>query len=81
MWQVVSPSQSGVSAVNSVVAFYDIHRRKGEALFFGSVPDTTRGKNCYAQFVLLSAPQSRFILYVLNKTDMIGGDVRQKTKL
>jgi hypothetical protein len=33
---------SGESAVNPLVAFYDIHGRKGEALFFYSVPDTTR---------------------------------------
>jgi hypothetical protein len=31
-----------VSAVNPLVAFYDIHGRKGEVLFFCSVPDTTR---------------------------------------
>jgi hypothetical protein len=39
---VVSPSQSisDVSAVNSLVAFYDIHGLKGEVLFFCSVPET-----------------------------------------
>jgi hypothetical protein len=31
-----------LSAVNPLVAFYDIHGRKGEVLFFCSVPDTTR---------------------------------------
>jgi hypothetical protein len=31
---------SGVSAINPLVAFYDIHGEKGEVLFF--VPDTTR---------------------------------------
>jgi hypothetical protein len=31
----------GVSAINPLVAFYDIHERKGEVLFFCSVPDTT----------------------------------------
>jgi hypothetical protein len=35
-------SISGVSAINLLVAFYDIHERKGEVLFFCSVPDTTR---------------------------------------
>jgi hypothetical protein len=29
-------------AVSHLVAFYDIHGRKGEVLFFCSVPDTTR---------------------------------------
>jgi hypothetical protein len=35
-------SISGVSAIYYLVAFYDIHGRKGEVLFFCSVPDTTR---------------------------------------
>jgi hypothetical protein len=39
---VRSQSISDVSAVNPLVAFYDIHGRKGEVLFFCSVPDTTR---------------------------------------
>jgi hypothetical protein len=33
---------SGVSAINPLVAFYDIHGRKREVLFFYFVPDTTR---------------------------------------
>jgi hypothetical protein len=35
-------SISGVSGINHLVAFYDTHGRKGEMLFFCSVPDTTR---------------------------------------
>jgi hypothetical protein len=35
-------SISGVSAINPLVAFYDIHGGKREALFFYFVPDTTR---------------------------------------
>jgi hypothetical protein len=35
-------SISDVSAINPLVAFYDIPGRKGEVLFFCSVPDTTR---------------------------------------
>jgi hypothetical protein len=38
-------SISGVSAVNPLVAFYDIHGGKREALFFYFVPDTTRDIN------------------------------------
>jgi hypothetical protein len=38
---VRSQSISGVSAVNPLVAFYDIHGRKREVLFFYFVPDTT----------------------------------------
>jgi hypothetical protein len=37
---VLLQSISGVSAINPLVAFYDIHGGKREVLFF--VPDTTR---------------------------------------
>jgi hypothetical protein len=40
---------SGVSAINPLVAFYDIHGGKREVLFFCFVPDTTRDYN-YQQF-------------------------------
>jgi hypothetical protein len=33
---------SGESAINSLVAFYDIHGGKRQVLFFYFVPDTTR---------------------------------------
>jgi hypothetical protein len=39
---VLLQSISGVSAINPLVAFYDIHGGKREALFFYFVPDTTR---------------------------------------
>jgi hypothetical protein len=46
---VVSPSPSyrlqsisGVSAINPLVAFYDVHGGKREVLLFYFVPDTTR---------------------------------------
>jgi hypothetical protein len=35
-------SISGVSAINPLAPFHNIHGRKGEALFFCSVLDTTR---------------------------------------
>jgi hypothetical protein len=35
-------SISDVSAINPLVAFYDIHGGKTEMLFFYFVPDTTR---------------------------------------
>jgi hypothetical protein len=38
---VWSQSISDVSAINPLVAFYDIHGRKREVLFFYFVPDTT----------------------------------------
>jgi hypothetical protein len=39
---VWSQSISGVSAINPLVDFYDIHGRKREVPFFYFVPDTTR---------------------------------------
>jgi hypothetical protein len=39
---VLLQSISGVSAINPLVAFYDIHRGKREVLIFYFVPDTTR---------------------------------------
>jgi hypothetical protein len=38
-------SISGGEAFNPLVAFYDIHGRKGEVLFFCFVPDTKRDIN------------------------------------
>jgi hypothetical protein len=39
---VLLQSISGASAINPLVAFYDIHGGKREVLFFYFVPDTTR---------------------------------------
>jgi hypothetical protein len=36
---------SDVSAINPLVAFYDIHGGKRDVLFFYFVPDTTRDNN------------------------------------
>jgi hypothetical protein len=41
---VLLKSISGISAINPLVAFYDIHGGKREVLFFYFVPDTTRDK-------------------------------------
>jgi hypothetical protein len=44
---VWSQSILGVCTINPLVAFYDIHGRMSEMLFFKSVPDTTRdGLTC-----------------------------------
>jgi hypothetical protein len=51
-------SISGVSAINPLVAFHDIHGGKREVLFFYFVPDTTRDYVCIDQgkdFVLYDA--------------------------
>jgi hypothetical protein len=42
---VLLQSISGVSAINPLVAFYDIHGGKREVLFFYFVPDTTRDQS------------------------------------
>jgi hypothetical protein len=39
---VLLQSILGVSVINPIVAFYDIHGGKREVLFFYFVPDTTR---------------------------------------
>jgi hypothetical protein len=39
---VLLQSISGVSAINPLVAFYDMHGGKREVLFFYFVPDTTQ---------------------------------------
>jgi hypothetical protein len=39
---VLLQSISGVSAINTLVAFYNIHGGKREVLFLYFVPDTTR---------------------------------------
>jgi hypothetical protein len=39
---ILLQSISGVSAINALVAFYDIHGGKRGVLFFYFVPDTTR---------------------------------------
>jgi hypothetical protein len=39
---VLLQSTSDVGAINPLVAFYNIHGRKREVLFFYIVPDTTR---------------------------------------
>jgi hypothetical protein len=46
---VLLQSISDGSAINPLVAFYDIHRRKGEVLFFYFVPDTTRDISIFIQ--------------------------------
>jgi hypothetical protein len=71
---VLLQSISGVSAINSLVAFYDIHGRKREVLFFYIVPDTTRdytphnkqtvAHNYYYNLVLYIRPVVYLMLYL-----------------
>jgi hypothetical protein len=46
---VLLQSISGVSAINPLVAFCDIHGGKREVLFFYFVPDTTRDKQTFTK--------------------------------
>jgi hypothetical protein len=51
---IAVPLQSiaGVSAINPLVAFYDIHGGKREVLCFYFVPDTTRDINLLYIFIV-----------------------------
>jgi hypothetical protein len=49
---VLLQSISGVSAINPLVAFYDIHGGKREVLFFYFVLDTTRDRKKGHNYVL-----------------------------
>jgi hypothetical protein len=58
---VLSQSISGVSAINHLVAFFDIHGEKREVLFFYFVPDTTQVMHNIVQkhFISIATVQSR----------------------
>jgi hypothetical protein len=47
---ILSQSISAVSAVNQLIAFYDLHRRKREVLIFCSVLDT---RDTYVGYTIL----------------------------
>jgi hypothetical protein len=51
---VLLQSISDVSAINPLVAFYDIHGGKREVLFFYSVPDTIRDIAWYKTFITIT---------------------------
>jgi hypothetical protein len=55
---VLLQSISGVSAINPLVAFYDIHGGKREVLFFYFVPDTTRDHHETTRDVFLCDPNT-----------------------
>jgi hypothetical protein len=48
---VLLQSILGVSAINPLVTFYDIHGGQREVLFFYFVPDTTRDKKIHHQLI------------------------------
>jgi hypothetical protein len=59
---VLLQSISGVSAINPLVAYYDIHGRKKEVLFFYFVPDTTRDtRKTYVQNILILSEQNMWV--------------------
>jgi hypothetical protein len=51
---VLLQSISGVSAINPLVAFYDIQGGKREVLFFYFVPDTARDNTDTEEFGILN---------------------------
>jgi hypothetical protein len=51
-------SISGVSAINPLVAFYDIHGGKREVLFFYFVPDTTRDIEIFLSYNYIYTTQA-----------------------
>jgi hypothetical protein len=59
-------SISGVSAINPLVAFYDIHGEKREVLFFYFVADTTRDNDHHTTRVLYKL-YAYTICYLVNK--------------
>jgi hypothetical protein len=59
-------SISGVSAINSLVAFYDIHGRKKEVLFFYFVPDTTRDRTLHTFNNVFLAQNKKFYVLLEN---------------
>jgi hypothetical protein len=56
---VLLQSISGISAINPLVAFYDIHGGKREVLFFYFVPDTTRDFFFFFEFLYHGGEKSR----------------------
>jgi hypothetical protein len=50
---VLLQSISGVSAINSLGTFYDIHGGQREALFFYFVPDTTRDETISDNIIII----------------------------
>jgi hypothetical protein len=64
---VLLQSISGISAINPLVAFYDIHGGKREALFFYFIPDTTRDSNSYETHIDFNQKETKgglFNLYI-----------------
>jgi hypothetical protein len=58
---VLLQSISGVSAINPLVAFYDIHGGKTEELFFYFVPDTTRDNMDKLKILIVISSLFRFL--------------------
>jgi hypothetical protein len=58
---------SGGDTVNPLVAFYDIHGRKREVLFFCSVPDTTRDMLSLTRHLFLFTYYLELLLYLIKR--------------
>jgi hypothetical protein len=67
---VLLQSIPGVSAINPLVAVYDIHGGKTEVLFFYFVPDTTR--DCHGHHTRLSRTPHETVLYYVKIMIVVG---------
>jgi hypothetical protein len=66
---------SGVSAINPLVAFYDIHGRKREVLFYYFVPDTRRKREREsAVLYFIKHDDNEAVLEILSSMDVVKGD-------
>jgi hypothetical protein len=61
---VWSQSISGASAIDPLAAFYDIHGRKREMLFFYFVPDTTRDLTFLSPKKSIRAYKNMYVIYI-----------------
>jgi hypothetical protein len=55
---------SGLSAINPLVAFYDIHEGKREVLFFYFVPDTTQDQIIERESITFIDTKYKYLNYI-----------------
>jgi hypothetical protein len=73
---VLLQSISGVSDINPLATFYDIHGGKREVLFFYFVPDTTRDRfTIVALFLIQTQDSFKFAVRITTTKSSIFGIV------
>jgi hypothetical protein len=78
---VLLQSISGVSAINPLVAFYDIHGGKGEVLFFYFVPNNTRDLIYYHYTINIPFYCLLYIIIVLDTVSSLDYNVKRNKEL